>query len=280
MLNQDKNRTREAPTFANINLLGKCNADCYFCLGKDIELLLSKHDQTKVHFSQWDNFEAFLRKCRETGIVKLYITGQNTDSLLYRYLGELIDHLQRRGFSVGLRTNGYLAVAKMGTINTCLDEVGYSVPSLQEATAQKMMGKPIIPDWESIFSSTVHPRAQVVVTRHNIDEFFEIIRFLSKFPNIPYIQARRVSTDTRRELLQPDIDAYEKLYTKVAASLPLHRRIWGDAEEYIIDGKPVCFWRTVKTSIGSFNYFTDGTVSDEYFVVEGYLKNMKVGTQL
>ena len=32
-----KNRNRQVPTFANINLLGKCNADCYFCLGKDIK---------------------------------------------------------------------------------------------------------------------------------------------------------------------------------------------------------------------------------------------------
>lgn len=24
------NTNREAPTFANINMLGKCNADCYF----------------------------------------------------------------------------------------------------------------------------------------------------------------------------------------------------------------------------------------------------------
>lgn len=28
--NNTKNRKREAPTFANINLLGKCNFDCFF----------------------------------------------------------------------------------------------------------------------------------------------------------------------------------------------------------------------------------------------------------
>lgn len=37
-----KNRKRDKYTFANINLLGKCNADCYFCLGKDIPELLNK----------------------------------------------------------------------------------------------------------------------------------------------------------------------------------------------------------------------------------------------
>lgn len=32
----------------------------------------------------------------------------------------------------------------------------------------------------------------------------------------------------------------------------------------------VVFWRTVKTTTNSFNYFTDGTFSKEYFIVEGY----------
>ena len=32
-----KNRNRKEYSFANINLLGNCNANCYFCLGKDIQ---------------------------------------------------------------------------------------------------------------------------------------------------------------------------------------------------------------------------------------------------
>jgi hypothetical protein len=34
---------------------------------------------------------------------------------------------------------------------------------------------------------------------------------------------------------------------------------------------------TVRTSVNNYNYFTDGTVSDEYFVIEGYLKNRLQG---
>ena len=40
-----KNREREAPSFANINLLGKCNIRCYFCLGRDIEAELAGQNQ-------------------------------------------------------------------------------------------------------------------------------------------------------------------------------------------------------------------------------------------
>lgn len=48
----NKNRNREKYTFANINLLGTCNANCYFCLGKDISEELSGKNQLNVHFSK------------------------------------------------------------------------------------------------------------------------------------------------------------------------------------------------------------------------------------
>ncbi|MCK5644996.1 MAG: hypothetical protein KAJ19_29620 [Gammaproteobacteria bacterium] len=44
------------------------------------------------------------------------------------------------------------------------------------------------------------------------------------------------------------------------------------APVYAIAGKEVCFWQTVKTDIDSVNYFTDGTITDEYFVIEGYMR--------
>ena len=49
----NKNRKREGFTFANINLLGKCNANCYFCLGKDISKELDGKNQLNVHFFFW-----------------------------------------------------------------------------------------------------------------------------------------------------------------------------------------------------------------------------------
>ena len=82
---------------------------------------------------------------------------------------------------------------------------------------------------------------------------------------------RRVSTDTRRDLLAPDIAAYERVYTTVKSAFEMKSRLWADAEVYDIFGMDVVFWRTVKTSVNSFNYFTDGIVSKEYLVVEGYL---------
>jgi molybdenum cofactor biosynthesis enzyme MoaA len=267
-----KNREREAPSFANINLLGKCNIRCYFCLGRDIEAELAGQNQLWTPYLQWPRFEEFLDRCQEHGIRKLYITGQNTDSLLYGYLSELIEHLHERGFGVGLRTNGHLAMKRMHVINQCDLSAGYSIHTLKPHVSMTMMDTRVIPDWEEIITKTERPRVQIVVTRFNHAEVFDIIDFCSRFKHLRYVQMRRVSTDRRQEELADDASVYDCLYAYVKQRYPVEETLWGNADVFRISGVPVCFWRTVKTNIGSFNYFTDGTISDEYFVVEGYLK--------
>jgi hypothetical protein len=53
--------------------------------------------------------------------------------------------------------------------------------------------------------------------------------------------------------------------------------MFAGAEIYQYRGIDVVFWKTTETTSNSLNYFTDGTISDEYFVVEGYLKYMEKG---
>jgi molybdenum cofactor biosynthesis enzyme MoaA len=272
--NSGKNRSREAPSFANLNLLGRCNVNCFFCLGKDIEAELSGQNQLGVPFQDWKNFWSFLGLCKQNGIEKLYITGQNTDSLLYRYLWDLVRELHQRDFQVGLRTNGYLALKNMDAINQCELSTGYSIHSLDPRTNRLILGREDIPPWPQILKITQRPRVQIVVTRYNEHEIMKLLRWLEQYPNVRYIQVRRVSTDTRLEELRPDIEAYTRVYDHVNYCFgPPLRTLWGDADVYQIHGHEVVFWRTVKTTVNSFNYFTDGTISAEYFVVEGYLKN-------
>lgn len=271
-----KRRGRAEYSFANINLLGKCNAQCFFCLGEDIPELLHKHNQTKIHFHKWKNFDNFLEQCRLKNIKKLYITGQNTDSLIYKYLDELIDFLHKEGFFVGIRTNGYLAEKNIDTINKCDNSVGYSIHTLEPHINKLIMGRDDFPDWDKIIPLTKNPRVSIVVNRHNVYEFFSILQYLSKFKNIKYIQARRISTDTRYEQFKEDIEVYERLFKHVKEYYPY--RFIGEfyhAQQYNLFGMQVNFWRTVQTSVNSMNYFTDGTISDNYFVVEGYLNNYK-----
>jgi MoaA/NifB/PqqE/SkfB family radical SAM enzyme len=267
----EKNMRREAPVFANINLLGRCNVDCYFCLGKDIETEFKKQNQLAVHFSKWANFEHYLLKCEQAGIQRIYVTGQNTDSLMYRYLGELVEHVQSRGFDVGLRTNGYLAHKNMEVINQCRRNVGYSIHSLDPETNWKIMHRRDLPDWECIIPATRNTRVSVVLNRYNEHEFMDLLKYISRFENVAYIQARRICTDTREAFLIEDVMVYERVFEAVKREYPLVGYFYG-AEIFSMFGKEVCFWRTVKTTIESFNYYTDGTINDEYFVIEGYMR--------
>lgn len=270
----NKNRNREEFTFANINLLGNCNANCYFCLGKDIESELAGKNQLKTHFTEWKNFNQFLNKCTENKIERLYLTGQTADGLQYKYLDEIVEHLQWHGFKVGVRTNGLLAIEKLPTIQKMLTGVGYSIHTLIPHRNKVIMGTYEIPDWEYIIPrSGPNVRISIVVGRYNWREVEDIVKFVSQFENVRYIQLRRISTDTRYDLLEQDIDAYESFYEtfKLQAGEPYGHFYLADQYEWY--GKEVNFWRTVETSCNSMNYFTDGTISDEYFIVEGYLKN-------
>ena len=271
----NKNRKREKFSFANINLLGACNANCYFCLGKDIAKELKGKNQLDTHFSEWKNFDKFIEMCKQEDIKKLYLTGQTADGLQYRYLREIIDYLQENGFVVGVRTNGRLALQKMECINAMKDEIAYSIHTLKPEVNEKIMGFRTIPDWDKIIPlSGDNVRISIVLCRYNIDEFDELIRYISKFDNVRYIQVRRISTDTRFDLLKKDIELYEQFYQKFANEHTKDRiSDFYLAQRYMLYGKEVNFWRTVETSVNSLNYFTDGTCSDEYFIVEGYLKN-------
>ncbi|MNB89792.1 molybdenum cofactor biosynthesis protein A [compost metagenome] len=268
-----KNLEREQKySFANINLIGRCNADCYFCLGKDIGDVLSKQNQMSTHFSQWNNFEHYLDMCQEYGVEKIYLTGENTDPLIYKYFGELVDYVQSKGFNVGIRNNGYLALKQMEHINRCKDEIGYSVNAISPSANQKMMGRPDIPNWEKIIPATLNPRTSIIVSRYNEHEFLDIVKFLSQFDNIRYIQARCIVSETRNEQMIEDQIVFEKLHKEIAEKYPLVDNFHG-AMIYEIYGTKVSFWRNWNTNINSMNYFSDGTISEDYFIIDGYLKN-------
>jgi molybdenum cofactor biosynthesis enzyme MoaA len=268
-----KNLVREAPVFANINLLGTCNVDCYFCLGKDIDPIFKQFNHIATHFSKWANFGTFLAKCQTAGIKNLYITGQNTDALVYKYLHELIAYLQDTwGFDVGIRTNGYLAHRYLETMSLCRRSVGLSIHSLNPDTNWTIMRRRDIPDWDSIIPAVKNVRVSIVLNRYNRAEFWALLQYISKFPSVKYIQVRRVCTDTREEYLIDDAKAYDQTFTEVADNHPVTGYFYS-AEMFRLYNIDVCFWRTMKTTIDSFNYYTDGTINDEYFVIEGYMRD-------
>lgn len=237
-----------------------------------MEKELKGKNQLNIMFDKWKNFDIFLDKCKEENIQKLYITGQNTDSLLYTYLEELIDYLQDNGFKVGLRTNGLLAMKQMFTINKCKEEIGLTMQSLSPLNNYKIVGTKEIPNWIQIAREVTAPwRMSIVLNRHNQWELLTMLKYLSQFPKMRYVQIRKVSTDTREEFHEPDQRIFDDALRYFSKNYPSKSEIEG-APIFRIFGMDVVFWKTVETTVNSLNYFTDGVVSDEYFIVEGYKK--------
>jgi hypothetical protein len=160
----------------------------------------------------------------------------------------------------------------MEVINKCRRSVGYSIHSLDPETNYKIMRRRDIPDWDTIIPQTKNCRVSIVLNRYNVEEFPKLLEYVSKFKNVKYIQVRRICTDTREDFLIEDVRAYEKVFHEMELKYPQISTFY-NAEVFRIHGKRVCFWRTVKTSIESFNYYTDGTFNDEYFVIEGYQRS-------
>jgi hypothetical protein len=163
-------------------------------------------------------------------------------------------------------------MARLDEINSCELSTGYSIHTLKPEINRFIMQRRNIPDWDSILQVTERPRVQIVVTRYNQYEVLNLIKWLSDYKHIRYIQLRRVSTDLRRDILAPDAVAYDELLSHIKTAYPCEETLWESAQVYRICGMPVCCWQTTATSINSFNYFTDGVISTEYFIVEGYRK--------
>ena len=280
-MKSDKNRVRELPTFANINLMGKCNLKCFFCIGNELQRIslavgnsIDRISQLSEHFMKWKNFIPFLEKTEQEGIKKLYLTGMNTDPAIYKYLPELIDYLKAKGFRVGIRTNGYYQPKGMDKVLASLnDEVSYSIHSFNPEINKKVIGTSKMPNWDYIIPrSGDNVRIATVVNRYNKDDVLNTIKELSKYENIKYIQLRSICSDTEKERYLLDTKAFNDLKDEVAQMYPKIREFKG-YPVYLIHGKEVSFWDPLQVSVNSTNYFTDGTVSSDYFVTEGYSKS-------
>ncbi len=277
----DKNRVRELPSFANINLMGKCNLKCFFCIGNELKQIaervgknINKVSQLDLHFKEWRNFLPFLEQTKNEGIEKLYLTGMDTDPAIYKYLLELVEYLKSMGFKVGIRTNGYYQTEDMDKVLSAFnDEISYSIHSFKPEINKKIIGTERMPDWEKIIpASGDNVRIATVVTRYNKDDVLDTIHELSKYPNVKYIQLRAICADINKEQYEEDIKAFEDLLQEIDSKFPKVDMFKG-YPIYEIYGKRVSLWHALKVTINSNNYFTDGTITNSYFVTEGYSKS-------
>jgi len=242
-----KNRDRKSPTFANINLIGPCNFNCYFCIGKDVNLS-ANYNYIKTNFKYWGSFCKYLELCKINEIYKIYITGLNCDPFQYFYLGDLIDFLKEKGFVVGVRTNGYLCLKKTSLLKKFNGGISYTILSLDKGTHYKITGVKEIPNWKEIIpKSGENVRIAIVINKYNIREIMSLLEFASSFKNINYIQLRKISTDNRFFELKEDQIIFDKFFEEFKSNFKKVGSFF-NSDEFMFKNKRVCFWKACRKS--------------------------------
>lgn len=260
--------------YGEILFLGPCNLHCYYCLSNEMaKLKKDNNNQLNTHFSQWKSFVQYLTVLKKEGVGKVYLSSVTTEPMLYRYLGELISFLQEQGLKVGIRTNGYLAIEKMDELLLCDEEISFSINSLKPDSNKKICGKPSVPDFHSVFTSFIEQnkkcRVSVVVNRFNKDEIKDILVFLSSYSCIDYVQLRQVYKYGDRE--KEDCFAFEEVERWLSENADLVGSYY-ESPIYGFHGLNVSLWRDVfrKESVSSYNYFTNGLLSNDSLLIPAY----------
>lgn len=252
--------------YGEILFVGKCNFQCFYCLGHEM------HESTKcntlsTHFSLWPNFGKWLVDLHMNNVKTIYLSSTNSEPLLYVYLSELIDFLQDDGFNVGIRTNGSLDTT---VCNKCKEEVSLSLQSLNYDTFEKitnvMLSFDFLENLRKIQSDNL--RVSIVVNRYNYTEIFDMLDKLKDF-NLRYVQLRQCYKYYETDI-QPDIDAFRNVVEKLK-SYPVKGN-FNESVIYDVNGLAVSVWETVfkKSSISSSNYWTNGVITNNNLLVEGY----------
>lgn len=258
--------------YGEILFVGQCNFKCFYCLGHEMHES-TKCDTLNIHFQEWPNFGKWLYKLQRLHVKTIYLSSTNSEPLLYNYLSELIDFLQDVGFNVGIRTNASLDTL---VCNKCKEEISLSLQSLNPETFEKITGVLLTFDFlnnlRQLTNSNV--RVSIVVNRYNKNEIFDMLHQLRPF-NLRYVQLRQCYKYYDDADVQPDIDAFNEVVSKLE-SFPIKGQ-FKESIIYDVDGLDVSIWRTVfkKESISSSNYWTNGVITENNLLVEGYEHDRK-----
>lgn len=252
--------------YGEILFVGQCNFKCFYCLGHEMHES-TKYNTLNTHFQNWPNFNKWLDDLHNTNVKKIYLSSTNSEPLLYEYLSELIDYLQDMRFDVGIRTNGSLDTS---VCSKCKEEVSLSLQSLNPNTFQKITNVPLSFDFLKNLSKikSDNMRVSIVVNRYNYKEIFDILDQLKDY-NLRYVQLRQCYKYYETDI-QPDIDAFNYVLNELKA-FPIKGN-FNESIIYDVYGLSVSVWETVfkKESISSSNYWTNGVITNNNLLVEGY----------
>ena len=246
--------------FANIHFSGRCNRNCYFCIGQFMQALEPFNNLSKEHL---DGFEEFLDKCKSRSITEVALTGSNTDPLLYKFIPQLKDKLQK---SLDLQmfrvtTNGVRVLNNLDTWKL-FDFASITFCSFDKQVNQEMMGGEPVNIQKIIEHTPFDFRINVLLSTKNVCNN-DLMLTIDKL-----IAAGTKKINLREPYGQPNMR--QALITFLQQnSLKFSHKIFGN-DALIYKGCEICYWDVHFTEVESVNLYANGRVSDDYPITRGH----------
>lgn len=246
--------------FANIHFSGKCNRNCYFCIGQFMQALEPFNNLNKENL---DGFDDFIIKCKEYKITEVALTGSNTDPLLYRFIPSLKDKLGR---SLDLQmfritTNGVKVLNNLETWNL-FDFASITFCSFDETINQKMMGGVPVNIREIIKQTKFDFRINILLSSYNIINN-DLMATIDKL-----IDAGTKKINLREPYGQPNMRSSLNKFLQKNKLTFTHKILGNDALTY--RGCEICYWDVHYTEVESVNLYANGRVSNDYPITRGH----------
>ena len=245
--------------FGNVHLSGPCNRACYFCIGQNMMALDPLNNLDTWPMPGWDGF---VNECQVRGVKEVYLTGSNTDPLLYRHLPEWVAEVRTFADVVGLRTNG----AKITDDLALFDRVSVSVTSFDRDLYRLTMGQGLPPSLTLIMSQVPEVWANVVLCPETV-RTGDIIRTLTVLRDSGVEKA-----NLREPYGQPHIG------DPLAGWCRRSGELFGNPQ-YDFHGLEVTYWDVHYTAVSSVNLYANGRISTDYPVTKGHAESGSVCDQ-
>ena len=260
--------------YGEILFIGRCNCNCYYCLGNEMHKLRENvQNNMNIHFKKWINFGRFISILKECNVSTIYLSSTISEPLLYTYIDELVQYLKSIGFKVGIRTNGYYLEEHIGLIKELDAEVSLSINSFKQETTTQITGNNEAIDWNYILDLMddidKKCRVSIVVNQYNYTEVMDMLDKIEEYRCVTYVQLRRIYKYSK------NIDIEDAVFERTVELLRANSKMVGnfhESEIYGYKGLKVSLWRNVfkKENIASLNYFTDGLLTDNTLLVPAY----------
>ncbi len=205
---------KDYPMFCRLELTSKCNFRCEFChIHRRANI---DEDMTTKQILEIIDVLAYI------GISFLYITGG--EPLIREDIEDILKYAKNKNMYILLGTNGSLFKQKFNKINRYIDNVHFSIQSVNNfeniTGSTKKVFEEICDGIKLALKVKIPTQINVIIDKNNISEMFDIFKFINNsFPNVNIMTgpmellSSNAEDNKQMEHLLPDINLFnEQLY--------------------------------------------------------------------